>query len=99
MQKMSDFENYETIWLASDLEALCKITFVRVLEKAKNKYRYPKDYFSSLGIVLPKRIEKWSQIDEHLLLEIEKIIYKAKKNSELKTIIISTKGKIIENGS
>ena len=96
---MSDFENYEIVWLASDLEALSKITFVRVLEIAKEKYKYPKDYFSSLGIVLPERIEKWSQIDEHVLLEVAKIVYKAQRTSELKTIIISTKGKIIQNGS
>tara|TARA_B100000900_G_C20532410_1_gene696889 strand:- start:316 stop:606 length:291 start_codon:yes stop_codon:yes gene_type:complete len=95
---MNDFNEQDTIWLASDLEALCKVTFVRVLEKAKKKYGNPKDYFSSLGIVLPKRIDRWDQIDEHFLLEIEKIIFRAKKCSELKTIIISTKGKIIQNG-
>ena len=89
---------FDTIWLASDLESLSKITFVKILEKAKKKYKYPKDFFYSLGIVIPKKIKTWGDIEEYYLLRVKQIVYASRKETDLKGIIITSEGRIIEHG-
>jgi hypothetical protein len=94
-----DDPDFEIVWLATDLESLSKITFVKLLEKAKKKYTYPKDFFNTLGIVIPKSVKTWSDIDEYYLIKLKQIVYMSRKESELKGIIITSEGKIIEHGS
>ena len=59
----------------------------------------PKDFFSTLGIVIPKRVKTWSDIEEYYLIKVKQIVYMARKESELKGIIITSEGRIIEHGS
>lgn len=99
MSQPFDDPRFETVWLASDLESLSKITFVKILENAKTQYKYPKDFFNTLGIVLPKRVKKWSDIEEYYLIKVKQIVYMARKESKLKGIIITSEGRIIEHGN
>ena len=98
MLNQFDDPDFEIVWLASDLESLSKITFVKILEKAKKKYKYPKDFFNTLGIVIPKSVKSWSDIDEYYLIKLKQIVYISRNESDLKGIIISSSGKIIEHG-
>ncbi len=88
---------FDTIWLCSDLESLSKVTFVKIIEEAKRTYRRPKDFFLTLGIGIPSRIKNWDDIEEYFLIRMEKIIYRARKESKLKAIIVTSKGKVIEH--
>ena len=99
MSQPFDDPRFETIWLASDLESLSKITFVKVLEQAKKQYKYPKDFFITLGIVIPEQVKGWNDIEEYYLLKVKQIVYMARKETELKGIIITSEGRIIEHGS
>ena len=99
MSQPFDDPRFDTVWLASDLESLSKITFVKILEKAKKQYKTPKDFFSTLGIVIPKRVKTWGDIEEYYLIKVKQIVYMARKESELKGIIITSEGRIIEHGS
>ena len=99
MSQPFDDPRFETVWLASDLESLSKITFVKILEEAKKQYKTPKDFFNTLGIVIPKRVKTWGDIEEYYLIKVKQIVYMARKESELKGIIITSEGRIIEHGS
>jgi len=88
---------FKTIWLCSDLESLSKITFVKIIEEAKKTYRRPKDFFLTLGISIPPRVKDWDDIEEYFLIQMDKIIYKARRHTKLKAIIVTSKGKIIEH--
>tara|TARA_X000000368_G_scaffold128727_1_gene101212 strand:+ start:2051 stop:2353 length:303 start_codon:yes stop_codon:yes gene_type:complete len=98
MNNPFDDPRFETIWLASDLESLSKITFVKILEKAKRKYKYPKDFFISLGILIPDKVKTWGDIEEYYLLRVKQIVYASRKETDLKGIIITSEGRIIEHG-
>ncbi len=97
----SPFEDnrFDIIWLASDLESLSKITFVRILDKAKKQYQNPKDFFRTIGIVIPGNVKTWSDIEEYYLIKVKEIIYRARQETELKGIIITSQGRIIDHGS
>ncbi len=97
----SPFENnkFEIVWLAADLESLSKVTFIRILENAKRKYKSPREFFSTIGIVIPSSVKSWADIDEYYLIKLKEITYIARQQSELKGIIISSTGRIIEHGS
>ena len=99
MNNPFDDPQFETIWLASDLESLSKITFVKILEKVKKKYKFPKDFFITLGILIPDSVKTWGDIEEYYLLKVKQIVYTSRKETELKGIIITSKGRIIEHGS
>ena len=88
---------FDTIWLATDLEALSKITFVKIVEEARRTYRRPKDFFLTLGIGIPPRIKNLEDIDEYLLIKLQKLTYKAKRATKLKAIIVTSKGTVIEH--
>ena len=94
-----DDPKFSTIWLASDLESLSKITFVKILQKAKKNYKYPKNFFKTLGILLPDSVKSWQDIDEFYLLKVKQIVYASKKETDLKGIIITSKARIIDHGS
>jgi len=97
--KIPPFEpiNSDIEIMVTDLESLSKVTFMKCIENARAKYKRPKDFFQSIGIVIPDQVSKWSDIDAELLIEVKQLIYQAKKTSKLKTIIVSSKGRIQEH--
>lgn len=97
--KIPPFEpiNSDVEIMVTDLESLSKVTFMKCIETAREKYKTPKDFFQSIGIIIPEQVKRWGDIEAELLIEIKQLTCQAKKVSKLKTIIVSSKGRIEEH--
>tara|TARA_B100000886_G_scaffold62207_1_gene38544 strand:+ start:2397 stop:2699 length:303 start_codon:yes stop_codon:yes gene_type:complete len=76
---MKDINN--EIIFPCDIHSLILIHFIRVIAMGKERHNSPADYFSELGIVVPKELNDWKFFDDaSKLLDVQGLIISSKVN-------------------
>jgi hypothetical protein len=83
--------------MVADTESLAKITFIKCMFNAQILFRQPRKFFNQMGIILPPEIVEWEDLDLTNLVDLDGLMCRAHKQSELQSIVISSKGEVLKD--